>query len=250
MKLLVIVLCLFSERFLTHSSAHHRFHWFYGYAHAFQKQLSPYIAMSSPWFSLVLILSPLLFTAGFVLWMTSNWLFGLVGFLLNVVVFYYCIGPGNPFYPTRVSMTEDVNDEEIEAYLVKVNGQLFSVLFWYLVLGPFMALLYRLISLSQNLTGVNQPASWITNVLEWLPTRMTVLLYLLVGNFQAGLQYFSKKLFTSPEENQNLLAICGTEALSRNDSDSFIMPRAESLVEHAVILMLVIFAVYTLATSF
>lgn len=249
MKLLVIVLCLFSERFLIHSSAHHRFHWFYEYAHAFQKKLSPYLAISSPWVMLGFILAPLLLTTEFVLWVASNWIFGLVGFILHVVIFYYCLGPANAFYPARVSKSEDVQEDEIEAYLVKVNRQLFSVIFWYMTFGPFMVLFYRLISLSQNLTVGKQQACWLTNLLEWLPARMTVLLYLLVGNFQAGLQHFSKMMFTSPEENQTLLGTCGTEALNYRDSDRLILPRAESLVEHAVILLLVVFAVVTLATA-
>lgn len=249
MKLLVIVLCLFSERFLIHSMAHHRFHWFYGYANALQKQLSPYLTIASPWVMFALLLSPLLFLTGVVLLVTSSWLFGLVGLILHVVIFYYCLGPGNPFYPARVLNSEDVNEEDIKAYLVNVNRQLFSVIFWYILFGPFMALFYRLVSLSQNLTGINQQAHWLTNVLEWLPTRMTVILYLLVGNFQAGLQYFTKMLFTAPGENQTLLETCGTEALSPRDNDAFIMPRAERLVEHAIILLLVVLAVLTLITS-
>lgn len=249
MKLFVIVLCLFSERFLIHSSAHHRFHWFYEYAHALQRQSSAYLSLSSPWMILTFILAPILLLTGFIIWIASCWIFGLIGFILNLIIFYYCLGPGNPFYPAKVSVSEDIQHEEIQAYLVHVNRQLFSLIFWYMTLGPWMALFYRLISLSQNLTVVNHHASWLTDLLEWLPARMTVLLYLLVGNFQAGLQYFSKMMFKSPEENESLIGTCGIEALSYRDSEQLVMPRAESLVEHAVILLLVVFAAMTLITA-
>lgn len=190
--------------------------------------------------------SPCSFWFFFVLHLFSNWVFGFVGLLLNILIFYYCIGLGNPFYPVRESTAEHASNDEIGTYLVQSNGQLFAVLFWYIVLGPLAVLAYRLIALSQGQAAVGQQATWVTNLLDWLPARMTALLYMLVGNFQAGLRHFSKLVFSVPAKNPTLISECGLQALGCGVSEPVRMPQAESLVEHAVIALLVLLAFFTL----
>lgn len=242
MKLLVIVLCLLSERFLVHVSSHNRFHWFSIYSKTMDKRLAKVALFSSPWVMLLLALLPMLLGFFIVFYLFSNWLFGFIGLLLNIVVFYVCMGPGNPFYPLRTS-EKPVSETEIGNYLAQINGQLFAVIFWYIVLGPLAILAYRLISLSQNQDPVKLQALQITDILDWLPARMTVMLYLLVGNFQAGWRHFSKIFISPPENNHILLSECGLQALG---TESPSMPRAESLVEHALIALLVLLACFTL----
>lgn len=246
MKLLVIVLCLLSERFLVHVSSHHRFHWFSIYSHAMEQRLSQVTFLSSPWLMIVLASLPMLLIVFVALFFTTHWLFGFVGLILNVIIFYCCIGPGNPFYPVRVSTHETVSHDEIGEYLAHINGQLFAVIFWYIVLGPLAALAYRLISLCQTQQVVKQQASRLTQVLDWLPARMAVLLYLIVGNFQAGLRPFTKTFFSKPGDNQRLLSTCGLQALGSSGSGPLTMPHAENLVEHGVIALLVLLACFTL----
>ena len=246
MKLLVIVLCLLSERFLVHVSSHNRFRWFSTYGQAMENRLSNISFLSSPWIMLIVALLPMLLTAFVILFFCTNWLFGFVGLLLNIIVFYCCIGPGNPFYPLRTSTAESDSNEDVGAYLVQINGQLFAILFWYIFLGPLAILAYRLISLSQNQKAVSQQALWLTNGLDWLPARMTALLYLIVGNFQAGLRLFSKLFFSEPTKNKDLLSACGLQALGSGGDEQAAMPLAEHLVEHAVIALLVLLACFTL----
>ena len=246
MKLLVIVLCLLSERFLVHVGSHNRFRWFSVYGKAMDQRLAQISFLSSSWLMLVLVVLPLLLVFFIALHFFSNGLFGFVGFLLNVIIFFFCLGPGNPFYPVRAPTTENVSDVEIGEYLVQANGQLFAVLFWYIILGPLAVLAYRLISHSQSQPAVSQSASRLTSILDWLPARMTVLLYLLVGNFQAGLRNFSKIFFSAPANNNTLLSVCGMQALGSGASDPVAMPHAESLVEHAIIVLLVLLAFFTL----
>ena len=88
MKLLVIVLCLFSERFFVHVSSHNRFHWFSAYGKAVEQRLSRSSFFSSPWLMLALTLLPLLLLFGAVSYFFSDWLFGFVGLVLNIIVFY------------------------------------------------------------------------------------------------------------------------------------------------------------------
>ncbi len=229
-----------------HVSSHHRFHWFSVYSNAMEQRLSKVTFFSSPWLMIVLASLPMLLVVFIALFFTSGWLFGFVGLILNVIIFYCCLGPGNPFYPVRASNDVPVSDDEIGEYLAQINGQIFAVLFWYIILGPLAVLAYRLISLCQNQQVVKQQATWLTQILDWLPTRMTALLYLIVGNFQAGLGFFAKMFLYKPVNNQIVLSTCGLQALGAGGSEPLTMPQAENLVEHAVIAILVLLACFTL----
>lgn len=249
MKLLVIVLCLLSERFLVHVSAHHRFSWFNNYWKMLGDKVAHRQTSSAyPWILLGLLVLPSLLISWFVLSLFSNWFFGFVGLILNVVIFYYCIGPGNPFYPVRGEHNEEKAPEVVGDYLAHVNGQLFAVIFWYIALGPLAILAYRMISLSQTQESVQKEATFLTALLDWIPAKITSLLYLLVGNFQAGFQHFSRLLLAAPEHNETMLSACGLSAIGPDDPEQYLMPQAEVLVEHAVIVLLVMLAIFTMAS--
>ena len=247
MKLLVIVLCLLSERYFVHLRSHQRFYWFSLYSQVIEKQLSTLSFIGNAWAKLLMLLLPLILIVFLVLYQVGNALFGLVGLGLNVVILYFCIGPGNPFYPVQDSTEGEHTEDDIAAYLVKANEQLFTVLFWYIFLGPIAILVYRLISESRNQPAVSQLASKLTNLFEWLPARVTVLLYLLAGNFQAGLRNFTQFMMRSPANNQTLISVCGLDALGSAGSEPVKMIEAENLVEHSVIVLLVFLALFTMA---
>lgn len=245
MKLLVILLCLLSERFLIHSLSYHRFDWFESYYKYINNFTSKNNFPKNTAFQLFLIIMPILIVVGLVYLILSPLLFGLLGLLFNIVLFYYCLGPKNPFYP----MTNEDNAEQQNPslYFSEVNNQLFSVIFWYVVAGPLAALLFRLVSLGRKIDSVSLLAKDLTELLEWIPARLTVLLYLLVGNFQSGLKRFSDYFIAKPEFNEQMLSDCGLLAVGGNDLDEVPMPVAETLVEHAVTVLLVFIALFTLA---
>jgi AmpE protein len=243
MKLLVIVLCLLSERFLVHVTSHNRFFWFSRYAKVMENILPKGASKSSPWLILLCICLPIVLASFIVLYLFGNLLFGLIGLVLNLIIFYYCLGPGNPFYPTR-SETDKETEADVGNYLAQANGQLFAVAFWYIILGPLAVIIYRLVSLSQSQQTVKSQATWLTQLLDWIPTRMTSLLYLIVGNFQAGLRCFSKMVLSKPQDNQVMLNTCGLQSLG--EQKPVTIRQAETLVEHALIALLVILACFTL----
>ena len=242
MRFLVMVLCLFCERFLVHSGSYHRFDWFTYYSRRVNKRLSTLSVLSSPWLMLAVAVLPLFFIVALVFFFFSHVLFGLVGFLLHVMMLYVCIGPDNPFYPVCV----EENKNDLGTYFVQMNGVLFAVLFWYLLLGPMAVLLYRLVSVCQREARVAEEAQQLLSLFDWIPARVTALLYLLVGNFQAGKSAFLKGLWAAPEHNSVLLSTCGLTALSHEGKSSLSMTDAENLVEHAVMAWLVLMALFTL----
>lgn len=246
MKLLVIVLCLLSERFLVHLAAYHRFAWFESYVRAIEQKVGLVSFLSRPWIRLALTILPLCLGFLVVYWFVGPLFFGMVGFLLNLLVFYVCLGPDNPFYPaSHLPENERAGRDVVGEYLVQTNGQLFAVIFWYIILGPLSILIYRLISLYASQSTQNGEASRLMNVLDWLPVRMTALLYLLVGHFQAGVRCFSHAFFSSPSANHAFLKECGLTALNSTEDEAVALPLAETLVEHATIVLLVLLACFT-----
>ncbi|ASQ45690.1 regulatory signaling modulator protein AmpE [Legionella clemsonensis] len=249
MKLFIIILCLLSERYLVHTVSHHRFYWFSSYFNAISEKLraTDNSLLSQSLILLAVVLPPILLL-WIVFYIFGPIAFGLIGLLLNLVIFYYCLGPQNPFYPVRNEDETQDNEVLVGNYFAKVNGQLFAVIFWYIVTGPLGVVFYRLISLSREQLSTAQLAQVIIDVLDWIPARLTVLLYLLVGNFQKGIHFFMQMFFAAPEKNDALLSNGGLLAARTNENEPVPIPYAESLVEHALIVYLVFLALFTLVS--
>lgn len=127
---------------------------------------------------LVLIIIPIVLLVSIIYLLLHHLVFGLIGFLLSILIFFYCLGPQNVFYPIVQSDTR-TNQELVGDYFVLVNRQLFSLVFWYIIAGPIGALAYRLITLCRDVNYVSEQANEITDLLEWIPARLTVLLFYL-----------------------------------------------------------------------
>lgn len=251
MKLLVIVVGLLCERYLVHVSAYAKFYWFESYREALKSRLPKLPS----WLLFLLVILPIILLVWLVLYLFGYLLFGTVGFLLNILIFFYCLGPQNPFYPLKEEEDENIelNQDEFNnsyagEYFVKVNSQLFTVIFWYVLLGPLAIILYRLIFLSKDDLMFRQQATVLTDIIEWLPARLTSFLYLLVGNFQAAVSDFMRLFFASPDKNSLILKTSGLKSLGASENEEA-LSRAEVLVEHAVIVLLVLMAFITMAAK-
>ncbi|MBD9359306.1 adenosylcobinamide-phosphate synthase CbiB [Methylomonas fluvii] len=89
------------------------------------------------------------------------------------------------------AMTEaDVRRATIESVLENGADAVFAPLFWFVVLGPFGALLYRFSNTLDAMWGYKNQrylyfgwaAARFDDVLNWLPARLTALSYALLGN--------------------------------------------------------------------
>ncbi|KTD29780.1 MULTISPECIES: hypothetical protein [Legionella] len=246
MKLLVIILSLLSERYLVHAVSHRRFDWFPVYFKTICQYLPQTKQSLNQTIILLMVILPLLILSALLLFVFDHILFGFIGFLLNLVIFYYCLGPENPFYPVREDTDAESSELVVGNYFVKVNGQLFAVVFWYIVLGALGALVYRLISLCRTQEVTAPLATRLTDLLDWIPARITVFLYLLVGNFQRGIHFLSQNVLSAPKSNDLLLREGGLLAARAADAEPVQLPYAENLVEHAMIVYLVFLALFTL----
>lgn len=128
-------------------------------------------------------------------------------YALGRVDFYHLLGSfrdawrRNDIEGIKIAATRDLGithaDTEDQEQLLKQAQQkllwygyegFFAVIFWYMFLGPLPALFYRLIALIEELTVIPQlrnKASQIRYYLDWLPSRILIYSFCLVGHFTA-----------------------------------------------------------------
>lgn len=245
MKLLVIVLCLLSEKYLIHAASFTRFAWFAGYARYLET--TPVLAslFTIPWVRLLVFIVPILLIVSLIWFLVAGVFYGVLNLILNLIVFYYCLGPANPFYPDEQDINPAENEEQTIHYLCAVNRELFSSIFWYMIAGIPGVLLHRLATLCLNVPVCMTEAKILTDIMEWLPARVLGFLCLLTGNFQRGFIPWKNHFFAGIHENRNFLAACGLEALRFEPGAVLSVTLAEHMVNHALIVLLVILAVVT-----
>ncbi len=151
--------------------------------------------------------------------------------------------------------------EELQrAILVESNDRLFAVLFWFVVLGPFGALLFRLASELRRSRinrgdGFSASASDLSAILSWIPARLWALGYAMSGSLVHAMEEWQFFDTLGLHDNDMVLERCGRGAINRYRAQ--VVPDAEvaletvidtrSLVGRTLVFWLVIFAIITLA---
>lgn len=245
---MIIVICLIAERFLLEHQHLRQFAWFERYSQWLtQKE-------SSPWLSrgvlnlLALLLPPLLIT-GILQQLLAHALFGLPGILFAGLVLLYSLGPVDldsqtDAYTKAVESDDDetlrtiarqiIDDEPptsepalsqavSEGILYQANIRIFGVLFWFLLLGPLGALLYRIASRAPLLEQANRDidfylkAKQLVTILDWLPARVTAVCYAIAGSFEDALygwrSYQESRFDEFADSNAGTLICTGSGAM-------------------------------------
>src|SRR5690242_17087435 len=98
----------------------------------------------------------------------------------------------------------------LRATFLASHQRIFSVLFWFVVLGPFGAVLYRLIESvnTQMLTGATL-AGRVKALLDWIPVRLEAFLFALGGHFTAVFACWKRDVLSGPRYNDKILTECG-----------------------------------------
>lgn len=167
---------------------------------------------------------------------------------LEVLVVYFCIaarslqqhaqavyqalaGDDLPLARARVgrivsrqteSMTAaDVRRAAIESVLENGADAVFAPLFWYVVLGPFGALLYRFSNTLDAMWGYKNQrylhfgwaAARFDDLLNWVPARLTALSYALLGNTAQALKAWRSQAHRLDSPNAGPVMTAGGGAL-------------------------------------
>ena len=185
----------------------------------------------------------------------------LLALVFNVFVAFICLEPQVLNEEVDNWLGQSTRDDaETTAFpgalFGKANRSLYTVIFWFVALGPIMAVAYRLLeklTVHKNLDanqdwnrGVIKLVAW----LEWFPALISSFLFLIGGNFEAGLkQARGLPLVDSdmPALNENRLKQVGKASLlfdgHRNEqSEPEFVRRIRGLLLRTLVLWLVLVA--------
>ena len=211
----------------------------------------------------------------------------LFSLLFSIAVLLYCLGPrdlaadvetycevcasGNAALREAAAGRLTDSDQEVEnlsecigrvtrAILVRANDRLFAVLFWFVLLGPAGAILFRLSSVlfRQYMSGQGF-GGWCDRLhalLIWIPARLTALGFALSGHFDAALEGWRAVHSVQPvtvTAAERIIAETGLGALGIHagseapDDEQKPVRAAMQLVWRTLTVWLVVLAVMTLA---
>jgi membrane protein required for beta-lactamase induction len=125
---------------------------------------------------------------------------------------------GYPLAPNKSEITRDVT----KAIFIRSLTHLFSVIFWFMLLGPFGAVLYALTAaITEN---SQQPlydfydfrvaAAYLKNILDWIPVRFVIFTFALISHFGPVINFWLERLGVGLSENKQLLVDSGLVALN------------------------------------
>jgi len=285
MTLIAILASLLLERMLEHVQHLRRYERYHDYVVWMREHLR-----GERWqgrLGVVALLAPLLLVTAWLQTGLDDALFGLLGLVFAIAVLVFCLGPrdlglelteyraaltaNNDELATRLARgllgTEPPEDMDAQAravthaVLTQANLRIFGVLFWFAILGPFGAVLYRAVAeLCRHLAQTHDDYAWaarrLAEILDWLPARLTAFGYALSGDFEAAVLRWRNS--TASEAHWGLpaddvLIATGTGALDL-DEDSRdnltwdrVLQSAMSLVWRTLVMWVFVIALLTLA---
>ncbi|GAB3369829.1 regulatory signaling modulator protein AmpE [Azotobacter armeniacus] len=177
---------------------------------------------------------------GLLLALLSAPLYGWLALPLHILVLIYSLGRGDVLTELRpfrdawrrgdseaacLAAERDlaVEAEESLSLLRRVQGYLlwqayqsfFAVIFWYALLGPVAALVYRLLALTgehTTLPALREQSVRLRHIFDWLPARALALSFALVGNFAAVLRVLLHDLWNREVPAAKLVIEAGRAA--------------------------------------
>lgn len=285
MSLLSVIFALIAESFISNLSDLRRFDFFHRYVSWLRAKL-PTFSFQNGSVTLVIVLAGVLFSVWLVSAMLGNVL-GLFGFLFGIAVLIFMIGPRDLEADTQNIITSFENNDyeganfyanqligkEIaeppmqlaqtvkENILLQANIRMLGVFFWFILLGPVGAVLFRVSCLlkekQQEETDEFADASRdLYRIMIWLPARICVLSYAVAGNFVDTMSYWNSLSDLWLRDSEEFIIISGVGSLryehrvDRNgqeddEPDVNGIHHALSLVKRAVIVWVVLLALLT-----
>lgn len=106
----------------------------------------------------------------------------------------------------------------IEQVFSHSHRQMFGVLFWFVLLGPAGAVLFRLSSILARRWKESSPAFGhvpvaIFHAINWLPARLSALTYAVAGNFEDAMFCWRTQSAAWPEAEESVVVAAGAGAM-------------------------------------
>lgn len=118
----------------------------------------------------------------------------------------------------RLPEPEGLHRAVIETAVAELNERVVAVIFWFMLLGPAGALLYRLAAqlrarFRDDEEGLGNAAARLHCLLDWAPARVTAFGYALSGSFVEAMQYRRESAGSFSDRNRGILVMSGLGAL-------------------------------------
>lgn len=210
----------------------------------------------------------------------SGFLYDLPYFIFGILIIAYCLGPAclasdiDAYIDARSLGDEDealhyagiiteraastVPDQQTtdvtRAILYAANDRVFSVIFWFIWLGPAGVVLYKLTSnICKEEEHNSEMAEWavvLQSLMGWIPARMMAFGYALTGHFDGALSAYNSRPYESDISitSYDTLVSTGLGALREsNESDEIsAITSARNLVMRSIMVWIAVLAVLTL----
>jgi len=284
MNLISILLALAVETFYKPVAELRRFGWFNRYHEKLYGLLSGQPLRDGP-VGVILHVGLVTLAVWIILAILAS-LSWLLAFLFGLVVLIYTLGPRDleqdveeiltcmEHNDTQAALLKaqylgDGNDIEADSpqdlvrwvrdrVLVEANIRLFGVMFWFLLMGPIGAVLFRLTCQVRQQPSVENDyrlAAWdLYRILAWIPARLSVLCYALAGNFVDTVSHWNGLSDLWQRDSESFLIASGSGAIAAEDrteedqqgNDTTPIQHAMALVKRALVVWIALLALLTL----
>jgi AmpE protein len=181
----------------------------------------------------------------------SNGLLSLLKLGLGLFVLIVCLGPQN-FWADRFATvhannvkTSCLDPQALQATFSMSECAIFGPVFWFILLGPAGALLYRLTQLStRNSTELSTFSGQVLQIIDVLPVKMLTFLFALTGNFMPSFAVWKRHLRST--ENNQLLFESGQAAIEPHLTPVDAIKAAVALIDRSLMLWMTVLAVVVL----
>ncbi len=253
MNLLAIIIALLIDLYYTETRALRYYGWFTRLAGWVGDQVHENKLLNGP-LGVLLVMAPVVAVVALVYAVLIH-VFLLLALIFAIVVLVYCLGPRrlNPeveayidarvredLQGARSAAAEFITGEPprdaqaldkavVQAVLTEINTRVLAVLFWFFILGPVGAVLYRFShelikdpDREQDFSeGFKDAAQRLHGILAWLPSRLTAWAYALMGSFSQARYRWQMRAFDWADNwvsgNDGVLIASGTGALELPD---------------------------------
>lgn len=285
MSLLSVIFALIAESFIASLAELRRFDFIFDYV-AWLRAKLPTFSFQNGSVSLVIVVGGVLFAVWLLSAMLGN-VFSLFGFIFGIAVLIFMIGPHDLDKDIEnINTAFENNDIEAANYhasqllgreiseppmqlaqtvkeniLLQANTRMLGVFFWFILLGPVGAVLFRLSCLlKDNQKDQNDDfadaSRELYDIVIWLPARICVLSYAVAGNFVDTMSYWNGISDLWRRDSEEFIVISGIGALryeqradreEHDDDEPDIagIQHALSLVKRAVIVWVVLLGLLT-----
>jgi AmpE protein len=243
MTLIVVLLGLFLERISGSFDDFREAGWYRRYAAWMSERLGSFGAGA---IGIAAVLIPPLLLIWWIMGLIDGVMLGLLELIIGLAVFLLALGPRDLEHDVDAYIEARVRDDDermwraaehllhgelpeepaernrtvAESVFVQANGRIFAVLFWFILLGPFGAVLYRLSSLlaerDEEFAPFREAAAKWRALLEWAPARLTAMAFALTGHFDDTLPVLRRLLMSGLPDvaasNQAILREAGAAA--------------------------------------